>query len=399
MNIIATDILTKICDKFRKVYDFAVTYEIGNRRWIIKPIGEIDLQSLRNDLQEFGLPTQNELIHKADLSVIKTKLKGIQVEHFLSGIFDTRASLAKSHRRFNDDAPVVSIEIPGSSKNFKFVVQLCSWLTELGTITDQILYNHPCQHSPSDSDYLGWKKGFKIRFLAKSFLTANSFAMQAKSFGVTELEKQQTKEAQLPCKERKPKFSTVAIHTDIASNDLPKEVRNQLFFHYHHICAVMGCQFAPIDEIKKSVQNYKNLISVFPKLAKGTCQEINDKFNQIKEKYFFNETIITDIYSVAQILESDLNKEYQDLEIGLAFLFSPELNGKRHIGSKDEIIKQTLLENVSIFHPENLEGTPIMLQNNSNNRAIIVSSVSSKFNQQIIEQIIEVDGIKVKVKE
>ena len=143
MNIIATDILTKICDKFRKYYDFSVTYEIGNKRWIIKPIGEINLQSLKNDLNELGLPFQNELINKADLSVTKTKLEGIQVEHFLSGIFDTRASLAKSHRRFNDDAPVVSIEIPGSSKNFKFVVQLCSWLTELGTITDQILYNHP----------------------------------------------------------------------------------------------------------------------------------------------------------------------------------------------------------------------------------------------------------------
>ena len=32
MNIIATDILTKICDKFRKAYKFSVTYEIANPR-------------------------------------------------------------------------------------------------------------------------------------------------------------------------------------------------------------------------------------------------------------------------------------------------------------------------------------------------------------------------------
>lgn len=399
MNAIATDILTKICDKFKKSYDFPVTYEIGNKRWIIKPIGAINLQNLKDDLQEFGLPFQKELINKADLSVIKTKLKGVLVEHFLSGIFDTRASLAKSHRRFHDDAPTVSIEIPGSSQNFKFVVQICSWLTELGTITDQILYNHPCQHSPSDSDYTGWKKGFKIRFLAKSFLTKNSFAMQAKSFGVTELEKQQTRHEQLPCKERKPHFSTVAIHNDIASKDLPAEVRNQLFFHYHHICTAMGCPFAPLDEIKKLTANYKDLISVFPKLAKGNHEEIAAKFDKIKEKYFNEDAIITASYSVWQIIESDFNNEYKDLEIGIAYLFSPELKGKRHIGAKDVIIKKSLAKKVTVFAPQNTVGTPIMLQNKANNRAILVSSVSNKFNQKIIEQIIENKGINVRLKQ
>ena len=189
MSVIATDILTKVCDRFRNCYNFAVHYEIYPKHWVIKPVGVIDLQLLTSDLAEFGLPTQNKLINNVDLSVIKDKLNSIQVEHFLSGIFDTRASLAESHRRFTGDAPIVSIEIPGSSENFVFVVQLCSWLTSLGTITDQILYNHPCQHSPSDSDYTGWKKGFKIRFLAKSFLTTNSFAMQAKSFDAAKLGK------------------------------------------------------------------------------------------------------------------------------------------------------------------------------------------------------------------
>ncbi len=398
MSVIATDILTEIQSKFLRNYGFSVGYEIGNKRWIIRPIGKIDLRPLLEDLQEFGLPTENDLINKIDLSVIKSKLRGIHVEHFLTGIFDTRASLAESHRRFNEDAPVVSIEIPGSSKNFKFVVQLCSWLTELGTITDQILYNHPCQHSPSDPDYAGWKKGFKIRFLAKSFLTEHSFAMKAKSFGVTKLEKRQTKEEQLPCNERKPRFSSVAIHKDIGSNDLPKEVRNQLFFHYHHICAVMGCPFAPISEIKKLIPNYKDLISVFPRLSKGNSQEIDLQFNQIKEKYFNNYPIVKKIYSVKNLIESELNNEYLSLEVGLAYLFSPQLNGKRHVGSKDAIIETSLDLPVTIFSPEGLEGTPIMLQNFVNDRAIIVSSVLSNFNQVILGKVIEVKGIEARVK-
>jgi hypothetical protein len=398
MSSIATDIITKICDKFRNCYNFSVHYEYSNKRWIIKPIGVFDLQSLIADLVAFGLPTQNKLINSVDLTVIKDKLKGIQVEHFLSGIFDTRASLAESHRRFASDAPIVSLEVPGSSKNFTFVVQLCSWLTSLGTITDQILYNHPCQHSPADSDYTGWKKGFKIRFLAKSFLTNNSFGMQAKSFGVTKLEKSQTKDSQLPCRERKPTFKSVSIHKDIASKDLPTQVRKKLFFHYHHICAVMGCPYAPIDEIKRGVLDYKQLISVFPKLSKGTLLDIAAKYNEIAVNYFNNNSLTTNSYSVRQILELVLYQSYSGLEIGIAYLCSPELKGKRHIGSKDLIIENALNDEITVLMPENIEGTPIMLSNKRNNRAIIISSVGSNFNRQIVEQKVEINGINVIVK-
>ena len=170
MNKIATDILTKICDKFQKNYNFPVSYEIGNSQWIIKPIGNPDISELITDLSELGLPQSGFLLDNVSLFVAKKKLKGVNIENFLSGIFDTRASLTKSHRRFTNEAPIVSLEIPGSTKNFDFVVSLCSWLNELGTTTDQILFNHPCQHSASDPTYKGWKKGFKIRFLVKSFL-------------------------------------------------------------------------------------------------------------------------------------------------------------------------------------------------------------------------------------
>ena len=65
--------------------------------------------------------------------------------------------------------------------NFSFVVQMCAWLTDLGSVTDQIEFNHPCQQAASDPTYAGWKKGFKVRFLAKSFISTHSFAMRARA--------------------------------------------------------------------------------------------------------------------------------------------------------------------------------------------------------------------------
>ena len=183
MHKIATDILTKICNKFNSNYNFNVTYEIGNNgEWFIKPINNPDISELLNDLSKLGLPNNGFLLETVSLSIAKQKLKGISIESFLSGIFDTRASLTKSHRRFTNSAPIVSLEIPGSTKNFDFVVSICSWLNELGTTTDQILFNHPCQHSASDPTYKGWKKGFKIRFLVNSFIAKHSFALKAPHF-------------------------------------------------------------------------------------------------------------------------------------------------------------------------------------------------------------------------
>ncbi|MFZ1635234.1 MAG: hypothetical protein WAT43_15220, partial [Chitinophagales bacterium] len=113
MNIIATDILTRICSYFKSSYSFYVTYEIGNSKWLIKPIDGADFSEMIEDLKFLDLPISGFILARANLAHAKLILKDIQVESFLSGIFDARASLTLSHRRFSDDAPVVSIEIPG----------------------------------------------------------------------------------------------------------------------------------------------------------------------------------------------------------------------------------------------------------------------------------------------
>ena len=264
-----------------------MTYEIGTNKWLIKPLPGSDISELKADLARLKLPTSGFLLKNVDLTYARENLKGVSIESFLSGIFDARASLTLSHRRFTDSAPVVSIEIPGSTHNFRFVVQLCSWLTDLGSITDQILYNHPNQHSASDPEYRGWKKGFKIRFLVRSFLTKHSFALQSKSIDLTNIEQRQDKTEQTPCllrKLRKP--SPVTIHTDQNSIELPEEVRNKVFLHYLHFCSVLGCPHAPLAEVNKIVRQKEKLVNFFPRLSKGNSKELLEKIESIRSHYF-----------------------------------------------------------------------------------------------------------------
>jgi hypothetical protein len=399
MNIIATDILTKICHYFNSSYSFNVTYEIGNGKWLIMPIENSDISSLKEDLEYLGLPNGGFLLSTVNLSTAKEKLTGINTVSFLSGIFDTRASLTLSHRRFTDNAPVVSIEIPGSTRNFHFVVQLCAWLTDLGSTTDQILFNHPNQHSASDPDYKGWKKGFKIRFLVRSFLTQYSFALQAKSIDVTQIEKNQTKEEQIPCILRKLRTpSPVSVQTDQNSEELPIEVRNKLFFHYHHFCAVLGCPYAPVKEIEKLVKDKNRYINFFPRLSKGTKKELLKKFKEIQSDYFSELEITTHKAKVSKLIEEDDFKSFTGIDQGIAYLFAETLKGKRHTGSMDEIINLHTEDILILKTIGNTLDSPLLVINPMNERAFICSFVSNSLNQQLINTKIKVENLTVKLK-
>jgi hypothetical protein len=399
MNIIATDILTKICQYFNTSYNFNVTYEIGNGKWLIMPIDNSDISSLKSDLEYLGLPTGGFLLTTVDLSTAKSKISGINTASFLSGIFDTRASLTLSHRRFTHDAPVVSIEIPGSTRNFNFVVQLCAWLTDLGSTTDQILYNHPNQHSASDPYYKGWKKGFKIRFLVRSFLAQYSFALQAKSIDVTKIEKHQTKEEQIPCKLRKLRTpSPVSAHTDQNSDELPIEVRNKLFFHYHHFCAVLGCHHAPVEEIEMLVKNKNRYINFFPRISKGKKNELVKKLKEIQSEYFPELEVSTHKVQVTRLIEHEDFESFASIEQGIAYLFAESLNGKRHIGSMEDIIHKNTSEILTLKTIGETFDSPLLIINPMNDRAFICSSVGNSLNQQLIKTKIKVENLTVNLR-
>jgi len=396
MGTIAVDILDRISKLFKKNYDLNVTYEIGNRKWIIKPLDNNSISLLKKDLAKFGLPESGFLLNTADLTQIKSEIKGIVAESFLSGIFDARASIAKSHRRFNDEAPVVSLEIPGSTKNFKFVVQLCSWLTDLGSTTDQILYNHPNQHSGSDPYYSGWKKGFKIRFLVKSFLAKHSFALQAKAIDIKKIEKSQTKTEQDGCPFRKIKSpSIISVHQQNDSESLPSEVNNKLFFHYFHICAAMGCKHAPVKEVEKLVKNKQKYISFFPRLSKGSIQEISTVFKEIKQEHFKQYKIKSKKISVKILVNTDFSESYLGVKQGIAYLFSEKLNGKRHIGPMEVVLKENLDKVVTIHSFQGLKDEPLRVSNLQNDRSIVISSKNSKTNSKLIRSNTISDGLNI----
>ena len=71
----------------------------------------------------------------------------------------------------------------------------------------------------------------------------------------------------------------------IFSEDLPKEVRGKLFLHYSHICAVIGCPFAPIKKLQELARQYRCFISALPLLTKDNKTEITKVFNNIKDEY------------------------------------------------------------------------------------------------------------------
>lgn len=398
MNKIAVDILTRICDKFQSAYNFPVTYEIGNSIWVIKPMNNPDIGVIKKDLEDLSIPSEGVILNDVCLDKAKKVLKGIATENFLTGIFDTRASIALTHRRFNNNAPVVSIEIPGSTRNFAFVVQFCSWLTDLGSVTDQILFNHPCQHCGADPTYKGWKKGFKIRFLIKSFIAKHSFALRAKSFDVQIIEKLQEIEAQEPCINRKiKKPSPVSIHNDIHSPELPEEVRSKLFFHYFHFCAVLGCKYAPLKELSKITNKYSDFVFVLPRSEKGNVFEIKKAYKHIHEKYFSDKIIEYQKIKIEDLTSSDDYKSYIELGQGLAYLFSEVLNGKRHKGSMKAIIKSNLDSCVLLGMAKGTKKYPIILINEKLDRAVMVSSLSSKLNQELILKNIEQNDFDINI--
>ncbi len=397
MRIIASDILTKMQNTFTKAYGIKVNYELLNKgNWRVHPEGPYDLSAIVSDLKYLRLPTTGQLIDEADLSYAKSVLSGLKAEKFLSGIFDARASLTKSHRRFFDEAPVVSIEVPGSTQNFKFVVQLCCWLTDMQSVTDQILFNHPNQHSASDPTYTSWRKGFKIRFLAKSFITKHCFNMKAKAISAIKLVARQNVKQQPPCEVRNCRAGTISIHKEIGSPDLPYEVRNKIFLHYHHICAAMSCPHAPYDNVREMVCDSFQHISVLPLLSKGNYDEMDVLHKDIMLKYFSD----YERYKVKMKCSVFLERYedfYSESRTGIAYLFSEKLKGKRHLGPQEKIIKNSLNDYMDLKMIPGTDYAPIFLGTPLNNRGIIISSVKGFANQKLLREMIKIKGIDIDV--
>ena len=394
---ISLDLATEVRKRFQDAFGITVDYENTSDSWKIFPTSLVDLTPVKQVLKKYGLPTDGVLINTADLSLLRSSISSYFAEYFISGICDTKGSVADSHRRFTSSAPTISIEIPGSTENYLFVSQLCSWLHDLGAYADQILYNNPCQHSPSNPYYSNWKKGFKIRFLAKEFLESKSFSLRAKAAHAGVLASQQTVDDQGACEHRRltGRIKPVCIHADIHSEELPDSIRSRVFLHYFHICALMKCPYAPYNELKSIISQYRNHISVLPLLEKGEESQIMTSYEHLHNIYFPNSQTNKSHCIISSLIGNPEYELYTKLEEAIAFLFSQQLNGNRHVGDKNLIIQSHNSDSIVVISAES--GEPILLHNPSNHRAAIISTIESSFNQNLLNKIVTVNGLEINV--
>jgi hypothetical protein len=406
-NEISTHILTKMRQTFKSAYGLDIEFSLGAKnKWTLTPIGSLEsislgMSAIRNDLIYLGLPSQGTILESVDLSKVRTELSDAAGIRFIAGICDVRASLTESHRHRVDTTPIVSVEVPARTKNFTFIVQLCSWMTSIGVATDQILYNHPSLQSADDPFYTSWRKGFKIRIRADSFVKKLSFAISTKGFDARRLALSADVAKQEPCISRKAKPGYRSVHSELFSEDLPESVRGQVFLHYHHICAALGCPFAPMGEIQSMVDNYKQYVSVFPLLSKGENNAIRDVFNRIIQDFFASSNITNGRVSAKLVAEKFSDSTYIELNNGLAFLLAHELKGKRPLGRQSSNLKnadKVTLNVVQIDSEESELNAPIFISNDANNRAIIVSSIQGRANIDALQSVVTVQGISIRVK-
>lgn len=245
---IAGDILRKVGQMFRAVYNLSVQYEATpGGTWTI--LCEGDITGVRDDLTRYGITCEGEIRGNANISGIVPELVDDNLKRrFVAGLADTIGSMAKSQRRFSDEHQILSFEIKGY--NFQFVCDLCRLLYSINCIPDQVNWNHPNIHCTSDPYYSQWNKGFKLRILLDQYARFGAFAFRTKAETSTENRRlqQQTHEAER-CEDRDFHVTPSSVHP--AENDyrLPEVIRNGHYIHFRHFCTVLGCEHAPYEKI------------------------------------------------------------------------------------------------------------------------------------------------------
>lgn len=411
MTEVSRNLLTKTQKQFWDAYGIKCDFGISSKNcWRIKPLSFDSakyasitdaIDAIREDLKKLCLPTSGFLLNTADLAECKKLLNKPAAKRFLAGIFDARASLTRSQRRFSDGNPMVSIEVPGSTMNFKFVVQLCAWMTSLGSVTDQINFNHPSIHASDDPTYGSWRKGFKIRLAGKSFFENHSFGIAPKSFDVKSLADLQKSKLQKPCVERTFRSGDRSLHKDLDAPDLPTEVRGKAFLHYLHICAEMGCPYAPSDGIKAAVAGFDQHIAALPICAKGSFEKIEALFNQIRTTKFPDSVVVESAFSISEVIDRVSRIRYPEIEGALKYLAADEVFGNRFKGNGAKILEDQSsmeIQVIALQSTEILDFPPIVLHRPSKNRAVLISSILSGLNKSMLEDLVEVTQVTIRVK-
>ncbi len=375
---ISKDVMRVVSPMFREIYKLNISYEGTAGQWVI--LCEGDTSTLEEDLISIGISPRGEIRKSANISKLVPFLIDDNLKRrFIAGLADTIGSTKDTHRRFSDDRQIISFEIKGF--NFSFVCELCQLLSSIGCYADQILWNHPNFHTPSDPFYNGsWAKGFKVRVLLDQYQTFGAFAFTAKAKSAQEnLAKESQPIQAISCKEKLIKKPSVSVvHPAENNNNIPVEIRGCHFLHYYHVCAALGCPNAPYSEVDKLLQSAQYYISPFPILTKKTQKEITeiiDNNSLYKErKYTKKEVLVSLIFDqymskVKFLYQVDFETGYPLNKVisAIAYLIcagTGNLHGTRPKGSQDKVINDYIMENpsasVKILKPDLL--TPIVIE-------------------------------------
>ena len=354
---ISQDILRVVKPVFQNEYGLSVAYDLGNN-WKIICDGNLD--NLKNDFLAYDITLAGEMRKNSSITKLVDDISSNKViaKRFLAGLADTIGSTAPSHRRFNDDVQIVSFEISGF--NYAFVCDLCRLLSTLECYPDQIIWNHPNIHSTSDPYYTSWKKGFKVRVTLDQYSNFGSFAFSSKTKSASDnLKKQSKTNVAQKCSDQEIVLhGTSCVHPAENSSELPETIKGGHFLHYKHFCAVLGCPFAPYEEIEKCIKCASEYILPFPVLSKYSLNEVRTFVSQdnflSKRKFVAFDVFAKDIFDAYKnhqrfMYGNGTTNGYPLNEImdAIGYILASEkgeLNGKRIRGNRDELLERCLTE-------------------------------------------------------
>ncbi|MEM3766085.1 MAG: hypothetical protein QXU46_03550 [Candidatus Bathyarchaeia archaeon] len=371
-------IVMHVQPKLRELYGLD-SYTVMEPEWQL--VCEGDITKLLKDLSSYGIKPQGILREHASIRDLTSKMDLVCKRDFVAAMADVIGSVTPSHRRFDMSHTIVSFEILG--ENFHLVMELCHLLRELGCPVDQILWEHPnmhCGYDPWDDEWIN--KGNKLRVLTWDFVRKASFVFGSKIVAAErnlekerrELTAQVRNRLQIRdirnefCPRKRIQIKGIkTVHNHEFHERLLPEVRGH-FIHYTHICAAMGCPFAPKKQLKS-------------------------RLKKVQQGYLFNPFVVYkfgNYHEIKQLINSEsimAQRKYKSIKVPVKKLITLKDNSLIFKKTKDvgypagfvkEAINQIVKANLGIPRRKKL--------NNESNRTRTLKLILLKY-QKILESI------------
>lgn len=363
--------------------------------------------SLRDDLKKYGLESSGELRTNSSINKLVPSLISFQhKQKFITGLIDTVGSLASSHRRFVDSFQVVSFEFKG--QNFGLVSEVYSLLESMKIPVDQVLWNHPNQHSTLCKYYKSWKKGFKIRVSLQDYLLQGGFVFKAKKLSADENSKLNSNNASAISKPSKIQ-GRVTVHVDQNTDWLPSHLRGLIFPHQLWFNIAQGLSVAANAKKLISKTAPETQFCPFTILTKRTTSEIENIINSdevLKHEQF--DTYNLDIEKMVAAFEENtslllfgksnadgfpINFILQAAAFASLSTLGENIKGNRVLGNYHtnlcELISTGRIEatNLTVSIPK--RGTALKIT--SGNHSSLVGYTNNSFNRSLV--LLKTDGL------